>query len=133
MTLFAQTMTDVPAAVSGGWIWGFVGVAVALGSVLFTWNQAKKAFGRVPALHEEYEARAKDLRGEIYHAKNSAIKDMNARFDPLAARVVKLEEQYEEMQMDRIRKWDQLQREMSSLQRDLAFIRGKFEREDKRP
>lgn len=43
MILLAQ---NVPPAVTGGWLWGAVGVAVGLGAVLFCWNQAMKALDR---------------------------------------------------------------------------------------
>jgi hypothetical protein len=66
MILFAQS---VPPAVTGGWLWGFVGVAVGLGAILFCWNQGVKALDRftgkpqvpqpmnveiVKALHEQF-------------------------------------------------------------------------------
>ncbi len=66
MIFFAQ---NVPPQVSGGWLWGAVGVAVGLGAILICWNQAVKALDRftgksrlpqpmnveiVKALHEQF-------------------------------------------------------------------------------
>jgi hypothetical protein len=47
-------------------------------------------------------------------------------------RINRLESRYEEMQLDRERKWQELQNEYHTLENTLAFIRGKFEREENR-
>jgi hypothetical protein len=118
----------VPWITTGNVVLGMLVIVMLIGGALWAWNQAKKAFGRKPPLHEEFDDRTKGLRSEIYHAKNSALKEMNGRFEPLEKRVVRLEDNYEDMQADRVRKWEALQREISGVQNDLAFIRGKFER-----
>jgi hypothetical protein len=124
-TLFAQQ--QVPWPESSHWLLGLIGAAAAIGTLLWAWNQAKKAFGRTPPFHEEMEDRNKGLRSEIYHAKNSALKEIHGRIEPLERRIVRLEDNEEEMKADLVRKWGTLQMEIGEVKEDLAFIRGKFE------
>jgi len=41
-----------------------------------------------------------------------------------------IETRYEEMQLDRERKWNDLSEKIGELGKALSFIRGKFERDD---
>jgi len=124
--------THVPWPVTSQWLFGMLGFVALLGSVFFTLNQARKLFGRTPPFHEEYDRREKNLRGQIEHAKNSAIKFAREKNEQLERRIEKQEELYAEMQRDRERKWGQLQKEINEVGNDLAYIRGKFEEQEKR-
>ena len=114
---------EVPWEVTVRWIWGALG-ALGVVSLVFTVAiQARKLFGRTPPLGDEL----KSLRGEIYHAKNSVKKELRAEMARDSLRITELEGLYREMQLDRERKWNELQAEYRKLETTLAFIRGKFE------
>ncbi len=125
---FAQQ--QVPWPETAKWLLGFIGFAVACGSVFWTVNEGKRLFRRNPPIEEEFSEKSKGLRSEIYHAKNSVLKEVNAALAVERQRIARLEERDEQMQLNLERRWAQLQNELSGVQRDLAFIRGRFERKD---
>lgn len=113
--LFAQ-LQEIPWKTIGTVMLGLIGILTIGLLILSTWNQAKEAFGRKPPLNDELNTRDKALRKMIY-ASEANLKE----------RVTKLEERYEEMQIDRQRKWEELQKQFGEMDKTLAFIRGKFE------
>ena len=104
MLMVAQSQFDAPVGVAA-WI--------AIASFLvFGFNQAAKMW--------------RNLKGRDPEPANAALGQSVAE---IARRVGVLEDQYAEMQADRIRKWEELQTEVGELKSDLSFIRGKFERD----
>lgn len=78
MIILAQ---NVPPAISGNWLWGFVGVAMGLGAVLWCWNQLMRALGKesqrtitpqplavemTKELHEQFASR-EEFRNHVVH------------------------------------------------------------------
>jgi hypothetical protein len=121
--MFAQTnLPPIPWSTTGGFMLGLIGVLSVGGLFLWIFNQAKRAFGRTPPMDVELDKRDRALRKMIFASEQN-----------MKERISRLEDMYAEMQADRIRKWEELQGELTQLGHDLAFIRGKFEREGKRP
>lgn len=104
MLLFAQSQFEAPIGIAA-WM-------ACASFLVFFFNQAFKAW--------------RNLKGRDPEPANAAL---GQSVNEIARRVKVLEDQYTEMQYDRIRKWEQLQNEMGELKSDLAFIRGKFERD----
>ena len=104
MILFAQSQFEAPVGVAA-WI------AIA-SFLMFGFNQAAKMW--------------RNLKGRDPEPANALL---GVNVSEIARRVKVLEDQYSEMQADRLRKWEQLQIEMGDLKSDLSFIRGKFERD----
>lgn len=113
-TLFSQlTGPSVPWSDTSKWLWGLLG---ALGAVYVLFGvvlQFKKLFGRVPPLTDELDRRDKQLRKMIFASEHG-----------LKERITRLEDLYTEMQADRLRKWDELQKEIREMSANIAFIRG---------
>jgi hypothetical protein len=124
MRMILAQMPDVPWTVTSKWVWGLMGFLGCVWLVFAVCIQAKRLFGRTPPIQDELERREKKLRGEIMHQKNSALKEMRSVLTPLIARVEKAENDIEEMQLDRSRKWAELQKEIHTIAQDVAFIRG---------
>ncbi len=102
---------NVPPPITGGWLWGFLGVAGALGAILFCWNQGWKALDRftgksavpqpmnvevVKALHEQFASkqsfddhvkhntgRHAQIFNEVNRVEREARLSMEARFAAL--------------------------------------------------
>ena len=125
--LFAQT--NVPWPVSSQWLLGFIGVSVGAGSVLFTYNQARKAFGRKPPLEQEIAAGHTTVRKQIYAVENNLRREFQQRHVEAERRITMLEERYTEIEADKLRTWQKLQEEISEVRETLGFIRGKLEGE----
>jgi hypothetical protein len=112
--MFAQTnLPPIPWSTTGTFVLGLIGVLSVVGMMLWIWNQGKRAFGRTPPMNEELDKRDKALRKMIFASENN-----------LKERMARLEDLYAEMQADRLRKWDELQREIKSMAEDIAFMRG---------
>lgn len=120
LVTFAQTnLPPIPWSSTGGFMLGLIGVLSVGGLFLWIFNQAKRAFGRTPPLNVDLDNRDRALRKMIFASENS-----------MKERISRLEDLFTEMQADRLRKWDELQREFNVLSQDLAFIRGRFEKRD---
>lgn len=102
--MFAQSQFEAPVGIAA-WI-------ACASFLVFGFNQAAKMW--------------RNLKGRDPEPANAAL---GQSVQEIARRVAVLEDQYTEMQADRIRKWEQLQTEMGELKSDLSFIRGKFERD----
>jgi hypothetical protein len=112
------SIPPIPWSTTGQFTLGLLGLLAVVGTLLFIWNQGKRAFGRTPPMNEELDKRDRALRKMIF-ASEANIKE----------RMTRLENLYVEMQADRLRKWDELQREFGQLKSDLSFIRGRFEKD----
>ncbi len=99
---------------------GLLAIVMIIGALLWVWNEGKKAFGRTPPLYDELEKRDKALRKMIFASEGSLKERMN-----------RLEQRYEEMQLDRERKWTQLQADFKELSNTLSYIRGKLDEQEK--
>mgnify|MGYP001306930413 CR=1 FL=1 len=128
ISFFAQGGPVVPWTDTSKWLFGLMGFLGCIWLVFAVVIQCKKLFSRVPPVNETLNLQEKRLRGEMAHQKNSVLKEMRQVLEPLIQRLEKNESAIEDIQADRIRKWDALQREINGVQQDLAFIRGKFER-----
>lgn len=104
MLLFAQSQFEAPIGIAA-WI-------ACASFLLFLFNQAAKAW--------------RNLKGRDPEPANASL---GQSVEDLTRRVITLEDNYAEMQSDRIRKWEKLQSEIGEVKSDLAFIRGKFERD----
>lgn len=94
-----------------------IGMAAWLGClsfILFAFNQSAKAW--------------RNLKGRDPEPSNASIGLM---VTDLGRRVTTLEDNYAEMQADRVRKWDELQREISAVAENVAYIRGCWKQERK--
>ena len=121
---------NIPELTTWHSVLGLLGIIAVANMVLWFVSLTKQVFGRKPTLEEEMNTNAKSLRSEIYQAKNSALKEMGSRYAAIEARTAILEARHEEMQLDRERKWKELQHEISELRETMAFIRGRFEKKD---
>lgn len=121
ITLAQTNLPPIPWSTTGTFTLGLIGLLSVSGLMLWIYNQAKKAFGRNPPMHEELDKRDRALRKMIFASEVN-----------MKERITRLENLYAEMQADRLRKWEELQTQMNELGNTLAFIRGKFEREEKR-
>jgi hypothetical protein len=129
MIILAQATMDVPWNSFTHWLEGLVGFLSVMLLVILVIYYGRKTFGRRPPIDDDL----KKLRSEIYHAKNSVRKEVVALIATESKRIAKLEERYEEMQVDRARKWEELKGQVHDMETTLAFIRGKLEQEDKLP
>lgn len=119
--ILADALPAVPWSDTTQWIFGacgFLGVVTLIFTVAL---QARKLFGRTPPIHDELEKRDKALRKMIFASESN-----------LKGRIDKLEQRYEEMQLDRERKWAQLQSEFTEMATTLSYIRGKLDEQEKR-
>lgn len=107
---------------------GLVGLLSIVTLIFGVVLQAKKLFGRNPPIGDDL----KNLRSEIYQSKNSLRKEFKESMAKESHRITALEDLYREMQIDRERKWAELQKEYQQLEKTLAFIRGRFEQDDKK-
>ncbi len=121
---------NIPELTTWHAVLGLLGIIAVANMVLWFVSLTKQVFGRKPTLEEEMNTNAKSLRSEIYQAKNSALKEMGLRYAAIEARTAILEARHEEMQLDRERKWKELQHEISEMRETMAFIRGRFEKKD---
>ena len=121
---------NIPELTTWHSVLGLLGIIAVANMVLWFVSLTKQVFGRKPTLEEEMNTNAKSLRSEIYQAKNSALKEMGLRYAAIEARTAILEARHEEMQLDRERKWKELQHEISEMRETMAFIRGRFEKKD---
>ena len=121
---------NIPELTTWHALLGLLGIIAVANMVLWFVSLTKQVFGRKPTLEEEMNTNAKSLRSEIYQAKNSALKEMGSRHAAIEARTAILEARHEEMQLDRERKWKELQHEISEMRETMAFIRGRFEKKD---
>jgi TolA-binding protein len=106
---------------------GICGLLTLVALVFTVALQARKLFGRTPPINDELEKRDKALRKMIFASENN----LKERLQETRQRIENLEARYEEMQIDRQRKWEELQRDFQEVRETLAFIRGKFEQEAK--
>jgi hypothetical protein len=125
--LLGQTTPDVPWSVTQQWLYGLLGLLGVIWLVLAVVIQFRKLFGRTPPLTDELDKRDKAIRAMIFAAEKH-LKDEQARQLGL---IVKLEEQYADMQADRVRKWDELQIQISEQNSTLSYIRGKLDQQDR--
>ncbi len=126
--LLAQATTTVPWEFFPPWLFGLFGaLCIGLVALLFI-HYFKKVFGRQPPFDDEL----KKLRSEIYHSKNSLKKELLELIKAERERVTKLEERYEEMQLDRQRKWDELKNEYTEVSNTLAYLRGWIDEQKRR-
>lgn len=125
--ILADVLPPIPWSTTGQWLLGLFAFVAVIGSVLFTINQAKKLFGRTPPLDEELSRKHKKIFGEIEHGKNAVKKELRAEMHAQTERIEKLEERYDELQLDRERKWNTLQKEMHELELKLATFTGRIE------
>ena len=127
--ILAQAVVDIPVNDTMKTLLGLIGVMVLAITVLTFWLLCKKLFGRKPPLSKELAELKKEMLGHVMHQKNSALKEMGNRHAEHQRRIEQLEEQYRQMQLDRERKWAELQKEIKELSETLSFMRGKFEKD----
>jgi hypothetical protein len=127
MIILAQVTSDVPLKYLPPWIYGFIIFLGMVWLILAVIGQLKKQFSRRPPIDDDL----KKLRSEIYHAKNSVRKEVAMLISTESKRISELEQEFKDMQMDRARKWVELKEQFHELEKTLAFIRGKFEQEEK--
>lgn len=115
-------IADIPFDIgaTNQFILGACGVLMVVTLVFGVVLQAKKLFGRQPPIDDVL----KGLRKEIYHAKGSVRKELLAEMHLDRIRLVKLEEHYEEMQLDRERKWKELNETYHALDLKIAAMTG---------
>lgn len=126
--LFAQATTEIPFKFLPPWLYGFLAFLSCVLLVLMVLHYGKKVFGRNPPLDDDL----KKLRREIYHATGTVKKELKELIATQAKEITELRDMYFEMQKDRERKWKELDDKFSGLASSLAFIRGKFERKNRR-
>jgi DNA repair exonuclease SbcCD ATPase subunit len=122
MTLIAEINPPVPWSVTGNFVYGLLGLIGVLVLVLTVVEKIKSVFGRKPPLEEEMKGKHKRLFGEIEHAKNSVKKELRAEMAADRQRLNKLEEYYEDMQIDRERKWQELKKDYHAL--EVSFVKS---------
>lgn len=122
----------VPWSETSHWLYGLLGFLGIVLLVLLIVVNMRKAFGRVPPFHEELDKRDKAIRKQIYAVENNLRRQFMSLHEDQVRRIAMLEEQYAEMQRDRIRKWDELRTGLGDLGAAVAFIRGKLEGEEEK-
>lgn len=116
MITLAQVGLNVTQSQTNQTIWGLCGVLAIVSLVFAVILQAKKLFGRRPPIDDELRERSKKFQAQLHAVERR-----------LDGRIDALEQRYEEMQLDRQRKWEELKGEYHELRETLMFIRGKFE------
>jgi uncharacterized protein (DUF342 family) len=114
--MLAEGNIQWPATIQ--FIIGLVGVLSIISLVFGVAIQARKLFGRNPPINDDL----KSLRSEIYHSKNSLRKEFKEVLSKESHRITALEELYREMQLDRERKWKELQTELHELEITTATL-----------
>lgn len=122
----------VPWSETSHWLYGLLGFLGIVLLVLLIVVNMRKAFGRVPPFHEELDKRDKAIRKQIYAAENNLRRQFMGLHEAQVQRITMLEEQFAEMQRDRIRKWEELKNGLSDLAANVAFMRGKLEGEEEK-
>lgn len=97
---------------------GIVGLLAIISLVFSVVIKSKKLFGRNPPIGDDL----KSLRSEIYQSKNSLRKEFREVITKESHRITALEELYREMQMDRERKWKELQTELHEVEITIATL-----------
>lgn len=97
---------------------GIVGLLAIVSLVFSVVIKSKKLFGRNPPIGDDL----KSLRSEIYQSKNSLRKEFKESMAKESHRITMLEELYREMQMDRERKWAELQKELHEVEITIAML-----------
>ena len=125
MMIAQLTLPPIAWGTTGNFLLGLIGTLSVVGLLLWIYNQGKRAFGRTPPIHEDLDARDKRLRQMIF-ASEKHLKEEQARQLRL---ITRLEEQYADMQADRVRKWEELHRLIAEQNAALAYIRGWLDEE----
>lgn len=114
--ILAQAVVDVPMSDTTKTLAGLIGVMVLIITVLTCVILIKKVFGRTPPLDAEF----KKLRSEFYEKTGSVKKELNHRLDGV-------EQDIEEIKLDRERKWQELRNEYHALEMQFAKLTGRIE------
>jgi len=123
MNLLSEIDAPVNIIATQQTLWGLVGLLAVIYLVFAVVIQAKKLFGRKPAIDDDL----KKLRQEIYHSAGKVKKDLNVDFESLEDRFDKIVEDINDIKLDRERKWQQLTAEYHSLDLKLATLTGRIE------
>lgn len=110
----------IPWTTTGQFMLGLISVLSVVGLALWAIRNGKAIFGRSPPFEEELERRDKSIRRQIYMVE----KNLQAAHGENLRRIELVEQRYEELQIDRQRKWQELTEQLASVRVDVAFIRG---------
>jgi predicted nuclease with TOPRIM domain len=121
--IIAQAVLDVPMSDTLKTLIGLIGIMVLIITVLTCVLLIKRVFGRTPPLETEF----KKLRSEIYETSNRAKKELTKDISDLNERSEKIENEIEEIKLDRERKWNELRKEYHGLELTIAKMLGRFD------
>ena len=119
-SVLAQANVEVPWRYLPDWLFGLIAFLSVTLLALLVIYYVRKIFGRRPPIDDELDSRDRRLRSEIYHAKNSVLKE-------LGSRLARTENEIEEIKIDRERKWTLLTQEYHQLDLKLAHLAGRME------
>jgi vacuolar-type H+-ATPase subunit E/Vma4 len=133
--LLAQATLDIPWKFFPPWLFGAIGFLAVLWLVFGVINAGKKLFGRRPPFDEELKSIVKHVEAEIKAAskraaaelareKNSVLKEVRSKLEPLIDRVEKSETHIEEIQMELARKWQKVSDDIHQIAIDVAVLKS---------
>ena len=103
---------------------GVIGL-LCIGVLVLTFVKlCKSVFGRKPPMDEQLHQVVKLLRGEIHREKNSSLKEFKLKLSPVIHRLATAETDIEEIQTDRVRKWESLTVKIGEVANDVSYLRG---------
>jgi hypothetical protein len=121
--MLAQTAIDIPLSDTMKTVVGLIGV-MTLGITILTFvTLVKKVFGRTPPLDKEFAK----LRAEFYEVNGRTKKAIEKDLAASAHRMDGIDQEIEEIKVDRERKWAQLQNEIHALDLKLANMLGRVD------
>lgn len=121
------TWNEIGASGKGILIWMSVGL-VAMGFI----HLFKKTFGPKPPMDEQLKQIVKLLRAEIHREKNSVLKEVRLTMKPIIEQVGESKSKIEDIEIDRVRKWETLTTKMNEVATSVAFMRGEKKGEQSR-
>lgn len=122
--LLAQANTEIPWQYFPPWLFGFLGFLSVVLLALMVIYYFKKVFGRRPPIDDALKDMVKHFKAELAREKNSVLKEVRLKLEPLVDRVEKIESSLEDIQLDRQRKWEELSKEMHAIAINVAELRA---------
>jgi hypothetical protein len=116
--LLAQAVTDIPLSDAMKTLVGLIGVMLLGITILTFFLLVKRVFGRTPPLDMEF----KKLRTELYETSNRVKKEVGKDISELSNRTNEIENEIEEIKVDRERKWQELRTEYHQLDNKLTRL-----------
>jgi len=119
----AQIQTPpIPWPLTGNWVLGLIGVLAAVYLVLGVAGQCQKLFGKNPPLSDELLRIDRQARADLAQT----AQDCERRHSTLRH---EMDERLREIAVERTRNLGELHEKINAVAADVAFIRGKFSKE----